>query len=98
MDIRHILVLRIIFFGAMDFLQVSKQWGTSNIITENIDGTLIYYPISFKVNVFDTVAVDGGNGCYSWGITTISLNGFKAWARNQGNFTLATGLWFSIGV
>ena len=79
-------------------LSNTEQWGTSNIITENIDGTLIYYPISFKVNVFDTVAVDGGNGCYSWGVTTISLNGFKAWARNQGDFTLATGLWFSIGV
>ena len=80
------------------FGNLIQQWGISRVTTENADGTLIYYPIAFKIRAFGVIATDGGDGCYSWGTTTTNLNSFKAWARNQGHFTLATGLWFSIGI
>lgn len=73
------------------------QWGISDITTTNTDGTLISYPIAFKTKVLVVIATDGGNGCYSWGVSSSTINNFRAWARNVGAFTRATGLWFSVG-
>ena len=87
-----------LLIGDTGFLQVSKQWGISDITTTNTDGTLISYPIAFKTKVLVVIATDGGNGCYSWGVSSSTINNFRAWARNVGAFTRATGLWFSIGV
>ena len=78
--------------------RIPEQWGVNNIITTNIDGTLISYPIAFKTKALVVIATDGGNGCYSWGVSLSTINNFRAWARNVGAFTLATGLWFAIGV
>lgn len=77
--------------------RIPEQWGNSSVTTENTDGTLIYYPIAFKYNVFGVVATDRGGGCYSWGASEYNINNFRAWARNVGVFTLATGAWFSVG-
>lgn len=91
----HICSRLILSFSTKIFLNI--QWGNSSVTTENTDGTLIYYPIAFKYNVFGVVATDRGGGCYSWGASEYNINNFRAWARNVGVFTLATGAWFSVG-
>lgn len=75
--------------------QLNAQWGFIRLAAA---GTTIIFPVTYKKN-YTVQLTDGGNGCFSWGVSIVNLTGFNAYARevHNGNPVDASGFYFSIG-
>ncbi len=89
------LVLRMIVFGAMGFLQVSKQWGTNS---SNSINTRVAYNIPFTTfEIPVSIANDDGTQIYRYSIGKHDINGFNQIVASDVLINTFNRVWFSIG-
>lgn len=76
------------------------QWGLLSI--SNVNGQVVSLPISYEKTHLATVCIDGGIGCFSWGVETPilhdRLSDFTVYAcTSAGQLTTAYGCFISVG-